>query len=252
MTRTNSLEDRLCLVTGGGTGIGRAIAESLSASGARVVITGRRREPLEDVAARIGSLIIPRQHDIGELESIPSFIESIENDLGPIDTLVNNAGRHQKKPSLEVTDADLEDVLSINTKAVFAMTREVAKRMAPRSRGDIQIISSMAALFGIPYVASYTMSKAAVTGLVHELAVEWGSYGIRVNAIAPGFIETEMSKKALDSDPERKSKVLNRTPLGRLGTTAEIGRVSAFLASDAASFITGVTLPVDGGAAVGF
>jgi gluconate 5-dehydrogenase len=110
----------------------------------------------------------------------------------------------------------------------------------------------MAALFGIPYVASYSISKAALTGLVQELAVEWGQYGIRVNAIAPGFIRTEMSGKALDNDPERKAKVLGRTPLNRLGLPAEIGWAAAFLASDAASFINGVTLPVDGGAAIGF
>ena len=247
-----SLGDKLCLVTGGGTGIGRAIATCLVESGARVVITGRRRAPLEEVRGELGEAIVPRVHDIADLSSIPDLLESLERELGPIDTVVNNAGVHQKKSSFEVSDEDLETVLLTNTRAVFALTREAAGRMAKRGGGSIQIISSMAALFGIPYVASYSISKAALTGLVQELAVEWGPYGIRVNAIAPGFIRTEMSGKALDNDPERKAKVLGRTPLNRLGLPAEIGWAAAFLASDAASFINGVTLPVDGGAAVGF
>ena len=247
-----SLEDKLCLVTGGGTGIGRAIATCLVQSGARVVITGRREAPLEDVKTELGEGIVPRVHDITDLGSIPALLGSLEGDLGPIDTVVNNAGVHQKKSSFDVSDQELETVLLTNTKAVFALTREAAGRMAKRGGGSIQIISSLAALFGIPYVASYTMSKAAVVGLVQELAVEWGAHGIRINAIAPGFIQTEMSGRALNSDPERKAKVLGRTPLNRLGVPSEIGWVSAFLASDAASFITGVTLPVDGGATVGF
>jgi gluconate 5-dehydrogenase len=110
----------------------------------------------------------------------------------------------------------------------------------------------MAALFGIQYVAAYTAAKSAITGLARQLAVEWGQYGIRVNAIAPGFIETAMSKKALDGDPARKERVLSRTPLQRLGTPDEIGAVSAFLSSPGGSFITGAVLPVDGGVSVGF
>lgn len=247
-----SLEGRLCLVTGGGTGIGRAIAASLVDAGARVVISGRRQAPLQEVRREVGDAVIPKAHDISDLPSIPDFVDAVEREHGPLSAVINNAGVHQKKPSLEVSDEDLATVLLTNARAVFALTREAAVRMADRGSGSIQIISSMAALFGIPYVAGYTMSKSAVTGLVRELAVEWGPLGIRVNAIAPGFIRTEMAGRALDSDRERKEKVLSRTPMARLGLPEEIGRASAFLASDAAGFITGVTLPVDGGASIGF
>ncbi len=247
-----SLAGRLCLVTGGGTGIGRGIASSMVAAGARVIVTGRRSGPLEDVRSELGSAVIPAVHDLSDLAAIPEFLDSLEGRHGPITTVVNNAGIHQKKSSFEVSDEELDQVLLTNTRAVFALTREAALRMSRRDGGTIQMITSMAALFGIPYVASYTMSKAAVAGLVRELAVEWGPYGIRVNAIAPGFIRTEMSGKALDNDPERKVKVLGRTPMNRLGTPMEIGTVSAFLASDAASFVNGITIAVDGGAAVGF
>lgn len=179
-----SLAGTLCLVTGGGTGIGRGIAASMAAAGARVIITGRRSGPLEDVRAEVGPAVIPVVHDVSHLPTIPAFLDSLEREYGPITTLVNNAGVHQKKSSFEVSDEDLDHVLRTNARAVFALTREAALRMSRRDGGSIQIISSMAALFGIPYVASYTMSKAAVSGLVRELAVEWGEYGIRINAIA--------------------------------------------------------------------
>lgn len=247
-----SLAGRLCLVTGGGTGIGLGITRSLVDAGARVIISGRRLGPLDEARNELGEAVIAKAHDISDLPGIPGFLDSVERDHGPINAVINNAGVHQKKSSLDVSDEDLAAVLLTNARAVFALTREAAVRMADRGGGSIQIISSMAAIFGIPYIASYTMSKSAVTGLVRELAVEWGPLGIRVNAIAPGFIRTEMAGKALDNDRARKEKVLGRTPMGRLGLPDEIGRVSAFLVSDAASFITGVTLPVDGGASIGF
>lgn len=247
-----SLEGRVCLVTGGGTGIGKAIAASLVGQGARVVITGRNGDRLEQTARELGDAVVPRVHDLTDLDSIPEFLRSVERDVGPVRTLVNNAGIHQKKETLEVSDDDFAAVLLTNTRAVFALTREAAGTMVEQGGGDIQMISSMAAIFGVPYVASYTTSKSAVTGLVRQLAMEWGGSGIRVNAIAPGWIESEMSRRALEKDPERKAKVLGRTPMGRLGTPEEIGAVSAFLASDAAGFVSGALIPVDGGAAIGF
>ena len=124
--------------------------------------------------------------------------------------------------------------------------------MKTRQGGSILIITSMTALFGIPYVAAYTASKAGLQGLVRELAVEFGAFGVRVNGLAPGFIETDMNRDVFKKDPERVRKVLSRTPLGRLGTPEDIAQAAAFLVSPKAAFITGVCLPVDGGAAVGF
>ena len=247
-----SLDGQVCVVTGGGSGIGRAIAESFIAAGARVVITGRNEERLTAAAAELGERAVPIVHDVSDLPSIPTFVQRVEREVGPIATLVNNAGVHLKGPTVEVSDDEVAQILLVNSRAVFGLSRAVAARMITRRIGNIQMVGSMAALFGIPYVAAYTMAKSAVTGLVRQLAVEWGPSNVRVNAIAPGFIDTDMSRKALGQDPERKRKVLSRTPLDRLGRPEEIGGVSVFLASPAASFVTGVTLAVDGGASIGF
>lgn len=146
----------------------------------------------------------------------------------------------------------MDVVLQINASGAFFLTQAVLTRMALRGDGDIQFISSMAALFGIPKVAAYTMAKGAITALTRQLAVEFGPSGVRCNAIAPGFIATEMSRGALETDPERRAKVFGRTPLGRLGAPEEIAALSVFLASPGASYITGTVIPVDGGASVGF
>jgi NAD(P)-dependent dehydrogenase (short-subunit alcohol dehydrogenase family) len=190
---------------------------------------------------------------VTQLEETDDWVATIEAKAGIIRTLVNNAGRHQKKPAVEVSDAEFSDVLELNLSSSFALARAVAIRLIDSGlSGDIQFVSSMAALFGIPYVTAYTAAKSAVTGLAHQLAVEWGGHGIRVNAIAPGFIDTAMSRGALDNDPPRKARVLGRTPLGRLGAPEEIAKVSAFLSTQAASFVTGAVIPIDGGAHVGF
>jgi NAD(P)-dependent dehydrogenase (short-subunit alcohol dehydrogenase family) len=140
-----------------------------------------------------------------------------------------------------------------NVTSVFAISREVVKHMSEQNmKGSIINISSMASQYGIPKVIAYTASKSAIEGMTRAMAVELSPQGIRVNCIAPGFIATEMSAKALNNDPERKSKVLSRTPMGFLGETSDIGDAALFLASDASKYITGVVLPVDGGNSIGF
>ncbi|HLX65535.1 MAG TPA: SDR family oxidoreductase, partial [Puia sp.] len=166
--------------------------------------------------------------------------------------LVNNAGINMKKDFQDVTDDEFDDVLHTNVKVVFALSREVVKTMLPRRNGNIINISSMASQYGIPKVIAYSASKAAVEGMTRAMAVELSPEGIRVNCIAPGFIATDMSAKALNGDPERKRKVFSRTPMGRLGDPGEIGDAALFLASDQASYLTGVILPVDGGNSIGF
>jgi gluconate 5-dehydrogenase len=157
-----------------------------------------------------------------------------------------------KKPVFDVTDEDFDFILQTNLQAVFSLTRECGKRMVMRQRGCIIMISSMAALYGIDRVAGYTASKAAIGGLINALTTEFAPHQVRVNGIAPGFIETPMMLRAMESDPPRRDKAMDRTPMGRWGTPEDIGWSAVFLASPAARFITGVTLPVDGGNAIGF
>jgi NAD(P)-dependent dehydrogenase (short-subunit alcohol dehydrogenase family) len=143
-------------------------------------------------------------------------------------------------------------VLTTNLTAVFVMSREVVKHMLERKTGSIINISSMAAQYGLPKVIAYSASKTAIDGMTRAMAVELSPKGIRINAIAPGFIYSDMTAKALDSDPERKAKVFNRTPMGIMGQASDIGDAALFLASDAAKYITGIVLPVDGGNSIGF
>ena len=169
-----------------------------------------------------------------------------------MDVLVNNAGINMKKDVLHVTNKDFEGIIQTNQTAVFALTREILRTMVVRHSGSVIMISSMASRYGIPKVISYTASKSAVEGMTRALAVECAPFGIRVNCIAPGFIKTNMSSEALESDPERKHKVLSRTPMGRLGEPADVAHAALFLASDQSKFVTGVVLPVDGGNSIGF
>lgn len=247
-----SLEGRLALVTGGGSGIGLEIARCLAQAGATVVITGRREEVLRDAKRLLGKRVEYLVNDVCELDSLDGMVAHIEATYGPLDILINNAGINMKKPALQVTDEEFARIINTNLNAVFALTRAVARGMVERRRGVILMISSMAAYYGIDRVVAYAASKSAVEGMVKVLASEFSAHGVRVNAIAPGFIETEMSRTAMNSDPDRKSRALRRTPMGAFGQPEDIGRAAAFLASDAARYITGASLPVDGGNSIGF
>jgi NAD(P)-dependent dehydrogenase (short-subunit alcohol dehydrogenase family) len=153
---------------------------------------------------------------------------------------------------LEVSDDEFEEVVDINLRSVFSLTREVLKYMIPRGTGSVINISSMAALYGLPGVVAYSSSKTGLLGLTRTLATENSHTGVRFNAIAPGFIKTNMFEAAMDRDPDRRARIIERTPAGRFGTPDDIGIAAVFLASKAADFITGVCLPVDGGNSIGF
>lgn len=252
MTDLLNLDNKLALITGGGTGLGLGIAKVFVEQGARVLITGRREEILREACRQLGPRATYAVSDITDFEHLPAFIEETENTVGAIDILVNNAGIHLKKDALEVTDEEFARVVRTNQQAVFGLSREVARRMAKRGQGSIIMISSMAAQYGLPKVIAYTAAKTAIEGMTRALAVEWSPKGIRVNCLAPGFIQTEMSSNALNNDPERKNKVLGRTPIGSLGEPEDVGYAAAFLASGAAKYLTGVVLPVDGGNSIGF
>lgn len=243
---------KLAVVTGGSSGIGYAIAEKLIKNNIRTVLIGRDSERLKLACSNLGGLSESIVCDITRLEVLPGIVRNIIDRHGEIDILINNAGIHMKKMFLQVTDEEYLRVIMNNQNAVFTLTREVTSYMVKRKSGTVLNISSMASQYGLPGVMAYTASKSAVEGMTRAMAVELSPYGIRVNCIAPGFIKSSMSSNALDNDPERMRKVISRTPMGRLGTTEEVAEAAFFLVSEAASFITGVVLPVDGGNSIGF
>jgi NAD(P)-dependent dehydrogenase (short-subunit alcohol dehydrogenase family) len=243
---------RTAIITGGGSGIGLAIADRFVKAGIQAIIIGRDAEKLAAAQQQLGDNCYPITHDLNDLPTLPDLVRQVISRFGHIDILVNNAGINMKKDFQEVSDEEFDYILHTNLKAVFALSREVVKTMLPRRKGNIINISSMASQYGIPKVIAYTASKAAIEGMTRAMAVELSPEGILVNCIAPGFIATDMSSKALNGDPERKQKVFARTPMGRLGDPGEIGDAVLFLASDQASYLTGVILPVDGGNSIGF
>lgn len=243
---------KVAIVTGGGSGLGFAIAQKFTQNGILTIIAGRDLQKLEKASLELGELCQAMVCDVSDLTSIPVFVEEVIGKYGHIDVLVNNAGINMKKEFTEVTDEDFQSVITTNLSAVFSMSREVVKHMLAKQSGCIINISSMAAQYGLPKVIAYTASKTAIDGMTRAMAVELSPKGIRVNAVAPGFIYSEMTAAALDSDPERKAKVFGRTPMGVMGQPSDIGDAAYFLASDAAKYITGVILPVDGGNSIGF
>lgn len=244
--------NKVAIITGGGSGLGLAIAEKFTQQGIKTIIVGRDEEKLKTAKAQLGDNCFAMSCDLNNLSSIPAFIEKVIQEFGQIDILVNNAGINLKKDFTEVSDEEFQKILTTNVCAVFAFSREVVKHMLLKNSGNIINISSMAAQYGLPKVIAYTASKTAIDGMTRAMAVELSPKGIRINAIAPGFIYTAMTDKALNSDPERKAKVFGRTPMGHMGEPVDIAEAAFFLASDAAKYITGVVLPVDGGNSIGF
>ena len=243
---------KVAIVTGGGSGIGLAIAEKFIQAGIETIIVGRDENKLKNAKEKLGELCYPMTCDLSDLKSIPSFVGDVIKKFGQIDILVNNAGINMKKEFQDVTDEDFQKVITTNLTAVFSVSREVVKQMLTQKSGSIINISSMAAQYGLPKVIAYSASKTAIDGMTRAMAVELSPKGIRVNAIAPGFITTAMTAKAFSDDPERMNKAMGRTPMGKFGLPGDIGDAAVFLVSDAARYITGVILPVDGGNSIGF
>ncbi len=244
---------KTAILTGGASGIGLAIADTFVRNKIRVIVIGRNENKLAAAKEQLGTLCEAVRYDLNELAGIPKLVEELCNRFQQIDIVVNNAGINLKKEFTEVSDEEFQKILLNNVNSVFAIPREVVKHMLEKNvKGSIINISSMASQYGLPKVIAYTASKAAVEGMTRAMATELSPKGIRVNCIAPGFIATDMSAKALNNDPERKEKVMGRTPMGYLGEPADIGEAALFLASDASKYITGVVLPVDGGNSIGF
>ncbi len=248
----NTSKQKIAIITGGASGLGLAIAKKFTAQNIFCILIGRNAEKLDTARQMLGKNCITISYDLTNLAGIPELILGIVRQYGPVDILVNNAGINQKKPLVDVTDTEFQGILHTNLTSVFVISREVIKVMQQAKHGVILNISSMAAQYGLPYVAAYAASKTAIEGLSRTMAVELAGDGIRVNCIAPGFIATNMSSTALDSDPERKRKVLSRTPMAKLGSPEDVADAAYFLTATESSFITGVVLPVDGGNSIGF
>lgn len=243
---------KIAIVTGGASGIGFAISEKFVKNNITTIIIGRNQEKLNTTKEKLGALCETISFDLNQLSEIPALIKKIEKKYVRIDILVNNAGINLKKNFTEVTDEDFQKIILTNVESIFTISREVVKSMIKNKMGSIINISSMASQYGLPKVIAYSASKGAIEAMTRAMAVELSPKGIRVNCIAPGFIATKMSAKALNNDKERKSRVLSRTPMGELGLPSDIGDAAMFLASSESAFITGVVLPVDGGNSIGF
>ena len=242
----------IAIVTGGASGIGLAIVQKFIQNDIFTIVIGRDEKKLQAVKDILGGKGNAIQFDLNDLKSIPQLIKDIHGRYGQIDILVNNAGINMKKPFTEVTDEEFQSILHTNLNAVFSLSRETVKVMEQQGSGSIINISSMAAKYGLPKVIAYSASKSAIEGMTAAMAVELSPKGIRVNAIAPGFIITDMTDKAFNADPERKQKAIGRTPMGYMGKPEDIGEAAFFLATGASKYITGTSIRVDGGNAIGF
>jgi len=247
-----SSKGTIALITGGGTGIGFSIARCMHDAGATVALVGRREEELSRAKDELGKRAHYFVHDITDTGNAEDLARRVEEQIGPVDCLVNNAGKHLKQEALKTTPEDFLAVLNTNVIGAHALVKAIAPSMVKRQSGSILFTASMASLFGIPKVVAYSAAKSAHLGMVRSLSTELSPHGVRVNAIAPGWIETEMSRKALEDDPARLEKIISRTPMQKLGQPSDVGWAAVYLASPAAAFITGTVFPVDGGASIGF
>ncbi len=239
------LTGRVCIVTGGAQGIGEACIRRFAREGAKVVIADINDSRGEALAAELGGLYV--HCDVGDKVQVDALVAKTLEAHGGIDVLVNNAGIFKAADFLEVTEADFDAVLRINLKGSFLVGQAVARVMAGAGKGSIVNMSSVNAVVTIPTISSYNVSKGGVNQLTRVMALYLADKGVRVNAVAPGTIATELAYKAVLTSEEAKVKILTRTPMKRLGEPSEVADAVAYLASDAASYITGEIVVIDGG-----
>ena len=243
------LTGKVAVVVGGTSGIGRAIAHGLAQAGADVIPTARRAKQVEAAAREIeefGRRSLRVTSDVSDRESLHRVLSEAIQAFGKVDILVNSAGRTKRAPTIEFSEDDWNSILDTNLTGTLRACQVFGKHMLERESGSIINIASLSTFVALREVAAYSASKAAVGSLTKSLAIEWSSRGVRVNAIAPGVFRTALNQKLLD-ETERGREFLLRTPMRRFGNVEELAGAAVFLASDAASFVTGEILVVDGG-----
>ena len=247
--KTLELNGKTAVVIGGTSGIGRAIAHGLAEAGADVVPTSRRIEQVEAAAIEIesfGRRSLRVVSDVSDRESLENVLRETVSAFGKVDILVNSAGRTKRAPTLDFSEEDWNDILETNLNGTLRSCQIFGRQMLERGYGRIINIASLSTFVSLFEVAAYSASKAAVASLTKSLAVEWSSKGVNVNAIAPGVFKTDLNRELLEST-ERGKEFQLRTPMKRFGKVEELAGAAVFLASDAASFVTGEILVVDGG-----
>lgn len=246
----DQLKNKVAIVTGGSRGIGRSIAEVFAREGATVVICARKQEAVDQVAKEVTGLagkIVPMGCHVGKLEELQRLVDSTTRDFGKIDVVVNNAATNiGQGPAIEMDDGQFDKMVEVNLKSAYRLTRLVAPGMCERGSGSIINISSIAGLRPQFHGLLYSMTKAALIMMTQSYAVELGPKGVRVNAIAPGLIQTVLSEYYW-KDENRWAQMLERQPIKHLGQPGEIAEVALLLASDGGSYLTGQTIVVDGG-----
>jgi NAD(P)-dependent dehydrogenase (short-subunit alcohol dehydrogenase family) len=243
------LTGRTAVVIGGTSGIGRAIVRGLAEAGANVVPTGRRAELIADVAREVegyGRRTVQQPADVGDRHSLEQLRDRVISELGQVDIMINCAGRTKRVPTLDMDEADWNAILETNLTGTLRACQVFGKHMLARKYGRIINIASLSSFVALFEVAAYAASKAAVASLTKSLAIEWAPSGVTVNAIAPGVFRTDLNAGLLDGT-DRGREFLLRTPMKRFGKLDELAGAAVFLASDAASFVTGEVLAVDGG-----
>lgn len=245
-----SLEDRVCLVTGAGSGLGEAIATGFAEAGAIVIAADLRLESVEELSSLITEtkhLVDPRPVDVTLRESIEELVSAVIDQYDRIDVLCNSAGSAARHPAEEYPEETYDRIIGVNLKGSFLIAQAVGRRMLARGSGSIINIASIGGAVAYPGSTAYNQSKGGVLQLTRSLGIEWASRGVRVNAIAPSLFDTPLVRRNEVEDSRTSQFILQRTPMGRKGEPREIVGAAIFLASDASSMVTGAVLAVDGG-----
>jgi NAD(P)-dependent dehydrogenase (short-subunit alcohol dehydrogenase family) len=242
-----SLAGQHALISGGGSGLGLAVAECFITAGARVTLVGTNLDKITSAAAQLGPSAGYAQFDVTDVDAAESFAATVEQQHGTVSILVNNAGNTIKKPIAEMKPSNFQSVLDVHVGGAYALSRAFLPQVA-LNKGSLLFTASMSSFLGIPNVIGYSAAKSAYIGMVRAMATELAPQGVRVNGVAPGWIDTALFRQATETDPARKQKIESRIPMQRFGSSADVGWAMTYLASPAAGYVTGHVLVVDGGA----